>query len=82
MRKSGALLGRFNRFVDEFNRISAVATGFHQDFQAHHDVSQQVVEVVRDPPRQLAHHLHFLRLIQLGLDFPALGNVAGVNEEK
>jgi len=37
---------------------------------------QQVVEVVRDAPRELAHRLHLLRLPELLFEVPLVGDVA------
>ena len=46
------------------------------DLRVAADDRQQVVEVVRDPARELADRLHLLRLAELVLEHPPLGDVA------
>ena len=49
----------------------------HHQLRVAQDDREQVVEVVRDPSRQLAHGFHLLGLPQLPFELPSRGDVVG-----
>ena len=63
--------------LDRLPQLGAFADVIEEQIAVAVDDRQQVVEVVRHAARELAERVHFLRLTQLGLEMPPLGDIFG-----
>ena len=62
-------------------RIGQVRHLATDDVEAAHDQGQQIVEIVRDAPRQLPNRVHLLRLMQLLFKTTPLRHVVGADND-
>ena len=70
-----AAFRRPESIVEVFPSLGIAAHALLQQLQIAHDDGEQVVEIVRDAAGELAHGLHLLRLAELLLHLPTLGDV-------